>query len=243
MNKPMRGFLIAAAALIISGCAGGQTEDEAPNPSPTTVPTSTPTSTPEPTKPEVSIPMGTAPNINGLLKRGEWDNAAVEEMNDGTLLYLMYADDTLYLAVDSEVMGTVNVGILRDGELWILHSSAALGSAVYQLHENGYQLRKTFDWCCRVSSPLSENEQLLAEEGWLSTNQLVGDQTQTEYLIQIPIDEIILSVTYRYRDDSGAAYWPETLAEEDLLKFTAAPRIGDEPFFSTEMWARLIVSQ
>jgi hypothetical protein len=242
MNKPVIVFLIAAA-LMIGGCAGSQTAVEAPTPSPTIVPTSTPTSTPEPTKPEISIPVGTAPNINGRFEPGEWENAAVEELNDGSLLYLMYAEDALYLAVDSEVLGTVNVGVLRDGELWVLHSSAALGSVIYQPQGDTWQLRKTFDWCCRTTSPLTEGEELLANEGWLSHNQFVGDETQTEYLIQIPKDEIFLSVTYRYRDDSGAAYWPETLGEEDLLKFTTALRIGDEPFFSTEMWARLIVAE
>jgi hypothetical protein len=242
MNKPILVFL-AATALMLSGCTSSQTAVEAPTPSPTIEPTNIPTSTPEPTKTEINIPIGTAPNINGRFEPGEWDNAAVEEMNDGTLLYFMYADDSLYLAVDSEVLGTVNVGILRDGELWVLHSSAALGSVVYQPKDDGYQLRQTFEWCCRTTSPLTEGEELLANEGWLSHNQFVGDETQTEYLIQIPRDEIILSVTYRYRDDSASAYWPATLAEDDLLKFTDAPEIGDEPFFSTEMWARLIVSE
>jgi hypothetical protein len=243
MKKFVLIVLIFLFILIISGCVGSQTAVETPPPSPTIAPTSTPTNTPEPEKPEIAIPIGTIPTINGRIEEGEWDAAAVEVLNDGTLLYLMYSEDALYLALDSEVLGTVNVGILRDGELWVLHSSAALGSVIYQPQENGWQMRQTFEWCCRTTSPNSDYEQLLAQEGWLSTNQFLGDETQTEYLIKIPKEEIIMAVTYRYRDDSDAAYWPETLGENDLLMFTEAVRVGDMAVFSDEMWVQLIVTE
>lgn len=246
MNKSVLVILMFVSVLIISGCAGSQLPTETPPPNPTSVPTSPPTNTPKPTRPVrpvINIPMGTTPTINGRIEEGEWDVASQQELNDGTLLYLMYAEDSLYLAVDSEVLGTVNVGVLRDEELWVLHSSAALGSLVYEPQDDGWKLRKTFKWCCRARSDNFDFGKLLTDEGWLSTNQFQGDETQTEYLIQIPEEEIILSVTYRYQDDSGAAYWPDTLAENDLLKFTTTPQIGDEPFFSSDMWVRLMVSE
>lgn len=243
MKKSVLIVLIFVLILIISGCTSSQIPPETPTPSPTIAPTNTATSTPIPIKLEINIPSGTIPTINGRIEEGEWDAAAVEELNDGTLLYLMYSEDALYLALDSEVLGTVNLGILRDGELWVLHSSAALGSVVYQPFADGWQMSKTFEWCCRTTSPLTESEQLLEQEGWLSHNQFVGDQTQTEYLIRIPKDEIIIAVTYRYRDDSDAAYWPETLGDNDLLMFTDPVQVGDMAVFSDEMWAQLIVTE
>jgi hypothetical protein len=163
-------------------------------------------------------------------------------MSDGSGLYLKYSTESLFLAIDADKAGIVNVGILRNGELQILHSSAALGSAVYQWADPGWEMVKNFEWCCRVSAPESQLEGLLAEEGWLSHNQYYGDTTQTEYQILVPSESLQLAVTFLYRDQSGRAWWPLDLEQEDLLQFSSPPSVGDIAIFSEEGWATLQVS-
>lgn len=243
MKKIFRACVLSLAVILFGGCTESQNPVETATTSPTKIPTSIPTNTSLPERPQIHITSGPSPNVDGRMETGEWDQAVIQELSDGTLLYLMYAEDSLYLALDSEVLGTVNVGVLRDGELWVLHSSAALGSLIYEYLEGDWLLRKDFEWCCRTTSPLAESQQLLADEGWLSHNQFVGDETQTEYRVKIPKDEIYLAVTYRYRDDSNAAFWPETLGENDLLIFEVQLRQGDQAVFSPALWAKLIVEE
>ena len=192
--------------------------------------------------PEVFIPTGASPIIDGQLSLGEWDMAETVELSNNGVLAFIYADNAIYVAIDADVLGIVNVGILRNDELWILHSSAALGSAIYQSQDDGWKMIKTFDWCCRSTPNASEYEQLFSTEEWLSTNQYQGNQYQTEYKILIPSDGIFISVTYLYRDGSGAAFWPKTLEEIDLLRFNSQPQVGDIAVFSSDQWAKLIVS-
>jgi hypothetical protein len=176
------------------------------------------------------------------LDEGEWEDALVTELNDGSLLYLKYSGDSLYLALDAQVEGIVNVGIIRDGQLQILHSSAALGSAIYENTSEGWQMVKNFEWCCRVSAPESQLEDLLTQEGWLSHNQHYGDSTQTEYRIVVPADHIRIAVTYLFMDQSGSAWWPVDLSQEDLLHYSTPPSIGSLALFSDQDWVTLLVT-
>lgn len=229
-------------AVLITGCGANTPPVEEIPATPTITASPVPTSTQEIIHALVNIPLGTPAAINGRIEDGEWADAAAFQMSDGSLLYLKYAEGALYLAVDGLVLGTVNVGILKDGELWILHSSAALGSLVFKPIEDGWVLEKNWAWCCRASSAGSETENLLAVEGWLSHNQFVGHEQQTEYKIEIPQEEIVITVTYLFRDGSGAAFWPVVLDEEDLLQFSSPPKVGDQAIFSDAGWVKISVS-
>ncbi|MEN8242478.1 MAG: hypothetical protein ABFS17_11190 [Chloroflexota bacterium] len=225
----------------IGGCAEQQPINQPPTDIPATEIVPIASNTPEIMRRTESIPSGAPASIDGRIEDGEWGDAAAFELSDGSLLYLKYAEGALYLAVDGLVPGTVNVGVLKDGDLWILHSSAALGSLVFKPFEDRWELEKNWAWCCRSNSGGSEVEALLAAEGWMSHNQFVGNELQTEYLIQVQ-EEIIITVTYLFRDGSGAAFWPVDLNEEDLLQFSSPPQVGDRAIFSDDGWVKILVS-
>ena len=68
-----------------------------------------------------------------MLSPDEWDTAVTENLTDGSELLLTQDSDYLYLgirAVTPEVIGA-NVFVEREGQVRILHSSVALGTAVY----------------------------------------------------------------------------------------------------------------
>jgi hypothetical protein len=237
MKIPRRIFVIFIFGTLAAACSTETVSNE-----PQASQTISPTATEAFTGVFLSVPSGEAALIDGELAEGEWEDAAAVELNDGSLLYVKTSGGSLYLAVDAQVPGAVNVGILRGDELHILHSSAALGSAVYRRVEGGWQMSKNFDWCCRVSAPDWQFEELLEEEGWLSHNQYWGDDTQTEYQIVIGEETIRINVTYLYRDQSGVAYWPVDLAETDLLQFSTPPEVGDTAIFSELNWGQLEIS-
>ena len=78
----------------------------------------------------LSVPSGDVPTIGGGMEGGEWDGAASTAMTDGNQLHWMHSGDTLYVALEGGDLGAVNLAIETGGEVWVLHSSAALGSAL-----------------------------------------------------------------------------------------------------------------
>ena len=99
----------------------------------------------------VAVPATNPATIDGTLAAGEWDAAAVETFDDGSELLLMYASGYLYVGLRTNTPGMVvgNVFIQRGDEIAILHSSAALGTAIYQQGEGVWHQVLDFDWRCR----------------------------------------------------------------------------------------------
>jgi hypothetical protein len=92
----------------------------------------------------------------------------------------MQADGYLYLGIRSKTPGMIasNVFIQRDEEVEILHTSAALGTAVYQIKMDGWHQIQDFTWRCRDTSnsenAKAEREEFLLEEGWVGVNTWLG---------------------------------------------------------------------
>ena len=102
----------------------------------------------------VSVPLGNPPAIDGTLSPGEWDDAAIELLSDGSELLLMHADGYLYLGIRSatrEAFAT-NIYVEDNDQVRILHASAALGTAIYQQGTDSWEQTRAFDWKCRGSS-------------------------------------------------------------------------------------------
>ena len=109
----MKGILLLVI-LLLFGCGGTAV------PSLTAVP---PTPIPTPANP---------PTIDGILSPNEWDNAETAALSDGSELLMMQDNDYLFLAIRSvtpEMIGA-NVFVENDGQIMVLHTSAALGTAV-----------------------------------------------------------------------------------------------------------------
>jgi hypothetical protein len=66
------------------------------------------------------------------MSTGEWDGAVVETFSDGSQLFLVHCDGYLYLAIRANTPEMIvgNVFVERGDEIAILHSSAALGTAL-----------------------------------------------------------------------------------------------------------------
>ena len=196
----------------------------------------------------VTVPTGISPNIDGSMSPGEWDGATVENFADGSELLLMYADDFLYLGIRSntpEMIGA-NIYIEDSGKIKILHTSAALGTAVYQQGGDSWQRIEGFDWQCRNSShsagAQAERANYLLENHWLSANSRMGEPNELEYQIEVTgaSQRIAVSV-FRSSTPDERAFWPLTL-DDDCIK----PNPGGLPkelHFSPEQWAILEVSR
>jgi hypothetical protein len=204
----------------------------------------------EPAVPErqtITIPQGTSVTIDGILSPGEWDAAYVETFGDGSELLLMVDAEYLYLAIrgSTEEMIAANVYTEENGEVIIRHSSAALGTAIYQSAENEWLRTEDFEWECRATdnSEASQRERshFLQQEGWLAANSRMGTPNELEYQIVVTGGEVTLAVAFmRSSEPDIRVFLPLDLADD-----TTRPAPGGLPetrIFSPGTWMVLDLS-
>jgi len=201
----------------------------------TTLPASTTTASPFPDR-TLPIPDHAAPTIDGVITDGEWDGATETAMTDGSTLYWMRSSETLYVARLGHSLGAVNLAIATTDELWILHSSAALGSVLYTENGEAWTLAHDFDWCCRSARDETDRQTLLESEGWQANIGFAGDPGTVEYEVTLPWDGSAAAVSFQ-TEDTDPAFWPTDLTAE-----ATADLIGpfpDEASFHLGEWYHL----
>jgi hypothetical protein len=190
------------------------------------------------------IPAGNSPTIEGTMTLGEWYDAAVESFADGSLLFLMKNGEFLYLGIQAKEPGTIagNVFIQRGDEIHILHSSAALGTAIYQKSGTGWQLTQDFTWCCRntsnSASAQTERDEFLQAEDWLAANGRMGTPNELEYQIKIPEQDFRIAVVFlKASPPYEKVPWPEDLSDDSILSTPGGLPMMME--FSIGQWGAL----
>lgn len=158
------------------------------------------------------------------------------EMSDGAMANLLYSNETLYVGVAGEAIGSVNVVIANGDNISILHSSAALGSAAYTRSGPVWELVHGFDWCCRRGSAESAREALFNDEGWEANIGYTGDPGIVEYAIRIPWRDTSLAISST-RNESDKGFWPAGLSPEAQDQLLGVPPQVRE--YNIDEWATI----
>ncbi len=177
----------------------------------------------------LEVPSHAAPTIDGVIESGEWDRAAITTMTDDRRLLWMHDGEALFVALEGTRIGAVNLALAIDDEIWILHSSAALGSARYQRSLPEWTLAHGFSWCCRSATDSTARLALLEEEGWQANIGFTGDEGVVEYQVDLPWNGALAAVSFQ-TESADPAFWPEDLtaaAREDLVGPPPATRSFD----------------
>jgi hypothetical protein len=243
-------FILTVLITIVaipSLCACGTAAVATPIPTPTEISTSEPPptlETPAWSPSTISVPQGAPSKLDGVMEPSEWEAAAVETFSDGSQLYLMHKDGYLYLGVRSITPEMIagNVFVESGGEIAILHTSAALGTAVYGAGNEDWNRSRDFTWRCRSTggseSAVAERETFLEQEGWLASNSRMGNPAELEYKIEVPEGVWRLAVVILRASDPNTKYaWPVDLDDDCVL-----PTPGGMPAqlrFEPETWASL----
>jgi hypothetical protein len=190
------------------------------------------------------VPQGAPVIVDGTISPGEWDQARVEAFADGSELLLMYGDDHLYLGIRSSTPEMIvgNVFLNRKEEIRILHTSAALGTAIYQRTTDGWQQAQAFDWQCRrtenSAAVQAERDAFFHNEGWVSINSRMGMPNELEYQIKVPDGPLRLAVNYiRASEPTKKIPWPGDL-DDDCVKPTPGG-LPAQMYFSPDRWAAI----
>jgi hypothetical protein len=247
-----------AVALLTTCCGGEATPDTTPpatTAAPTvTTPTSQPTTTattavptvtaPPPTSAgtpgerarDVAIPEGPAPTIDGTLEPGEWAGAAGTTLDDGTGVWWVHAAGSLYVGIDGDEIGAVNLVLAAGDEVRMLHSSAALGSAVYVGGGDGWRMERGFEWCCRSRTDDTDALALFESEGWTANIGFIGAPGEVEFRVAWPGHEARAAIS-SISPDGDVAFWPADLGEEARAALHGERQ--DLEQFAVETWPRI----
>lgn len=226
MNRKVVSFalLVFFFPILIAGCR--QADRLPPTPTPTIQPTTTPT------------PL---PQIDGTILPGEWAGAVTELFADGSELLILQTADTLYLAIraSTDEMIAGNVFIQNGDEVRILHTSAALGTAIYRQSGDLWAQTKGFEWCCRETvidaAQEAERTAFWKQEGWMGVNSRIGTPNELEYQIALGEADFRLAVNFlRVSISDEKIPFPAGLTDDCIL-----PTPGSYPtefHFAPETW-------
>jgi len=139
-----------------------------------------------------------------------------------------------------------NIFVNQNDQVLILHSSAALGTAIYAERSETWEQIQAFSWQCRSTnnspSSINERESFFQHEHWVANNSRMGTPQELEYKIAMPDDSLRLAVTFtRASDTSTRIYWPVSL-EDDCTK---APQ-GEFPtsmYFAPSTWITVMADK
>ncbi|MEA2023751.1 MAG: hypothetical protein U9N79_05590 [Actinomycetota bacterium] len=227
--------------LVLFACDTSESTTAAPPPdtisSTTTAAPSPSTTLASDTERTLEVPTHAAPVIDGILDAGEWDGSTTLRMSDNSLLRWMHADTTLYVSLESDAVGAVNLVIALANETWVLHSSAALGSARYLPGDGIWDLSHGFDWCCRSATDDAARLRLLDDEGWQANIGFTGDDGIVEYQVTLPWNGAAVAVSY-LTDSETSAFWPADLSSEARKQLVGSP--PPERTFNLDEWYTLV---
>ncbi len=192
----------------------------------------------------VTVPQNMPPTLDGTISVGEWKNAAKERFSDGSELFLMYSEGFLFVAIRATPPDMIvgNIFVDRGLDVAILHSSAALGTAIYTSGDESWERTQEFVWRCRSTgdsaTAQAEREAFLQDEGWLANNSYMGSPNELEYKIAMSEGNIRLAATFiRANDLQSRVYWPASLEDDCTV-----PTPGGMPSslsFAPETWGLL----
>lgn len=169
----------------------------------------------------------------------------METFSDGSELLILQKEGWLYIAIRANTPGMIagNVFLQQGDRVKILHSSAALGTAVYQKNGMVWQQIQGFDWRCRDTSyteaAKAERADFLKQEGWLAANSRMGTPNELEYQIALGGDSIQLAVNFLRASNPGEKMPFPTGLDDDCILPTPGgyPR---EMRFSPERWMEIV---
>jgi hypothetical protein len=195
----------------------------------------------------LTIPHGSPVTIDGVITLPEWAAAHVETFADSSELLIMRDAEYLYLAIrgTTEEMIAANVYIEENGEVIIHHTSAALGTAIYQSAENSWLKTQDFRWQCRATdnseASQTERSDFLEQEGWLAATSRRGTPNELEYQIKIRAENLPLAVAFmRSSEPERRVFLPLDLADDTIQP--APGGLPEKRIFSPETWLLLDLS-
>lgn len=197
---------------------------------------------------DIIVPPGSEATIDGILSVEEWGAALAIDLDDDNQLFLMHAGGYLYLGVRGKPEPVISICLDQVEQVSILHSSAAIGTAIYQPSDGVWELVKDFEWCCRETADSTRAQEALNRqlelEGWVANNGLRGVPEEVEFQIAMSAGSLRLAVNAigppSYR---SVVSWPREIEDDcSRLSMLTGP-IPEQAQFLQEDWVTLLITE
>jgi hypothetical protein len=169
----------------------------------------------------VQVPRGGAVVIDGRVDNLEWRNSIRIEHPAGTFVRLQQDSLYLYVGITSERPGFASLCIAVNGDVHVLHASAALGAIAYKRNGDAWQSADTaFRYGMRNvaddEEARGERNAYLKEHGWVASTVRMSDGTSQE--MQIAFDRFPAPSNIavgRWLLSNGLETWPASIDAAD----------------------------
>lgn len=190
------------------------------------------------------------PVIDGKIEPNEWNNSGKYGLNGGDSIYIMYAEDTIFIAIKGKAGGFTSLGVANDENLKILHASTGLITAEYE--KEGSIWKRLYDFKepeKKDGTSFPRNGQRLSENyknvqmrsfGWYANLIEMGPVSETEYMItlsSIPKESKYLAIVfYQFKAQIQHATFPADLADDMLNQTLIAGSAPESLVFNVSNW-------
>jgi hypothetical protein len=140
-------------------------------------------------------------------------------MSGGGELLLMHEGGYLYIGIRAKPEPVTSICIDQGERVSILHSSAAIGTAIYKQGDAVWEMIQGFEWCCRETTDSPQAQESRSEHlelnGWMASNGRMGTPEDVEFKIYMPEGQLRLAVTSIGAPDyEEIAWWPVEMADD-----------------------------
>jgi hypothetical protein len=186
------------------------------------------------------------PVIDGTANRNEWKGAARVSLGEGAFAMLLNDSNFLYVALVGAKPGTGSVCAATKTGVRVLHASAALGTATFDLQKGKWAMTRAFTWTNRDSgSPAAaaERNKMIATEGWFANTSRTA-VLEREYQIairgqrEVPLTLGFYTFTPK---EQKLSYWPRTLEDDCANGELAAGYTDEELAFDPAKWGVMVL--
>ena len=203
---------------------------------------------PAQTSARILVPRGTPPIINGRISNEEWAGSAESRLSDESRVLLRHDGRFLYVAVVGAKPGFPSVCVSRGDSVRILHSSAALGSALYVRDGDEWQQRQKFTFALRSGDVGETGMKAIADyvgaNGWVASNSSMSVSQREMQISLSMLDERDprLALGYYVANDGPVLAWPQNAEDGCTAAKTVQGWLPPSLGFRSDGWARLTIS-
>jgi len=197
----------------------------------------------------IRVPHADAPKIDGKVDRKEWRiSTRVQLTRNQGYAMLMHDEEYLYVALVGTNPGIGSLCIRSGKGVRVLHASAALGTAAFELDENGkWKMTRGFNWSNREVSDVrvatAERNTMLSKSNWFANTSATASR-EREYQLKIgnakELAMVLAFVTYTPKEQK-VNYWPERILDDCGDVELASGYTDREYKFEPDTWGTIIL--
>lgn len=175
--------------------------------------------------------------IDGTLSESEWKNAKKLELAGGGEAIYKVIEDVVYMGVRGVEEGWVTIYLTDGKNIYALHASAALGTAIYKKEKIGWKNIQGFNYQVRDASMSEEaiklRESFYKKNHWVASTVEMSNKNEREFKISKKFSngkKMKIAIVYATATDPiKLQICPKTLSDDttnlELVKGNTPPEL------------------